>query len=401
MIKKKPLNKFNHEETILRIFLSENQMGIENTKKLQQVKETYTSLTYDQKCYIAQFTAELIKTKYQNFEKFSDHLYSYSMLSNDIDKWTYSEKLIEYLSESNHDNNFILKICEVLLEIIDYEFDKEIYNSPLIANCLALLIDIGINTTKNRSKEIHNLNIFDYITSNLIARSNLNHLEIRIALVYYLSRVEEKNQIHLQKILSRFGQSLLEHIFGKYFSNTKSTPVAFLFLLDHLSNFISGSAYLAEMGNAVLQSQMLKNPKDFIIFLENFLLRSPIQSEFMHAMTIHISFLLKKSCEINNLELIESLLQIMSNHLDKIYDLNKNDFNLQYDNIIDIITNAHNKKSREALKKLEKYYLQKSDKKSNKKIIYSNFKNKKANIKVSAKDDKIYSHFEEILILAA
>jgi DNA recombination-dependent growth factor C len=205
-----------------------------------------------------------------------------------------------------------------LFEIIDQEFSIEENKRKVIAHCLSLVINIGINKFEENSKIKNKLNenneIIDFITSSLLARGNINNIEIRIAIVYYLSRIDNNSKINLQKILSRFGQSLLEHVFTKYFSENETSKTAFLFLADHLKDFLSGSAHLAEMGNAVLQNQMLKNPVEFINFSDKYSDLIYEKLDELKSLNIHLSFLLKKSCEINKIELINGLQKIIINY---------------------------------------------------------------------------------------
>ena len=407
MVTKKVVTKSIDPQAAIRMFILENTLNIQDTKKNKRqeiILDKYKLLSPEQKIYIAKFTSDTIKTKYLNNEKFTDQIYAYAILSSSEKKWVYTQKLIEYLFQNLYDDIFIKKICEVLFEIIDREFSIESNNNSVIASALSLVIDIGIQITENKSED--NLeqkylpHIIEFITSNLLARGNINNTEIRIALVYYLSRIEEKTQLNLQKILSRFGQSLLEHIFYKYFSDPKSSQVAFSFLSEHLCKFLSGSAHLAEMGNSVLQNQMLKNPLEFLSFIEKYLDRIKYNPNEMKTMTIHISFLLKKACEINKTEIIEKLKGIILNHLTTFNSQSNLEFIEQSETVINILAVAHSKNISESIKLINNFYIENKKTNTNK-IIHKQFqsKNKQKNLKTE-KNIQISSPFEEILLLA-
>jgi hypothetical protein len=403
LITKKIVTKSIDPQTAIRMFILENNSNIQYSKKNKRqdtIQEKYKLLSSEQKIYVAKFTSDSIKLKYLNHEKFTDQIYAYSILSSSEKKWEYTQRLIEYLFYDLNDDLFIKKICEVVFEIIDREFTIESNESTIIASCLALIIDIGIQISENKYQNKMNQRylayIIEYITSNLLARGNINNIEIRIALVYYLSRIEENKQLNLQKILSRFGQSLLEHIFYKYFSNSKNTQVAFSFLSEHLCKFLSGSAHLAEMGNSVLQNQMLKNPVEFLLFLEKYLNSIKANLTEMKTMTIHISFLLKKACEVNKSDLIEKLKEIILNHLTCIYIQSRDDFIEQSETVIEILAEAHSKNIRESIKLISNLYVE-----NQKKIIYKNFQNKSKQKNFKTEENiQLSSPFEEILLLA-
>lgn len=407
LVTKKVITAAQAPQAAIRMFILETNIHFQETKKGKRqstIQEKYKLLSQEQKFYIAKFTSDNIKSKYLNHEKFTDQIYAYTILCGSENKWLYIQKFIEYLLNNLTDDIFIKKLCEVLFEIIDREFSLESNENSIIASCLACVIDIGIQISNNKfsNKMNHKYleHIIEYITSNLLARGNINNLEIKIALVYYLSRIEENNSINLNKILSRFGQSLLEHIFYKYFSNSNNTEIAFSFLAEHLCKFISGSAYLAEMGNSVLQNQMLKNPIEFLDFMEKYLDRIQNSPTEMKTMTIHLSFLLKKSCEINKIDLIEKLKEIILNHLTIVHFQSHFDFIEQIETVLDILSNAHSKNIRELIKLINHLYIE-FQKKEVEPIYHKNFRTQRKQ-KILKTEEKIKpsSPFEEILLLA-
>lgn len=408
MASKKLITKSIDPQSAIRMFIIDSNISDQTTPKMKRQENLllqYNSLTREQKYYLAKFTSDIIISKYLNNEKFNEYMFSYCLFSSTEEDWHYSKKLIENLFNKIYDENFIRKICENLFEIVDQEFSIENNERNIAANCLALIVDIGISifekNSKNESSKNSHDTIVEYITSNLLARGNINNIEIRIAIVYYLSRVEEKLKINLQKILSRFGQSLLEHIFTKYFSNDeKSSQVAFIFLAEHLSNFLSGSAFLAEMGNSVLQNQMLKNPNEFINFIDDYSNSAKTNLEDSISINIHLSFLLKKACEVNKPELIQGLLSIILKVLTNIKNISEDKFIDNFENVVEIISRAHSKQIRDSIQTITKFYLENSKKdKSN--IIHKNFNKNKTYKKPNLIDkNKREALFQEIFILA-
>ena len=402
---KKDIIKGIEPQAAIRMFIIENTINFQELKKIKRIEsiqEKYKLLLLEQKNNIAKFTCEIIKTKYLNNEKFIDHIYSYSLLSTSESNNNYIEKLIEYLTLNSNDQIFIKKICEVIFDIIEYEIRTNNKDNYIIASYLSIIINIGIKTSKSTNKSDNDkntsLHLVEFITSNLIAISNVNNIEIRVALVYYLSKISNNYNTNLYKILSRFGQSLLEHIFSKYFLDKKNSDIAFLFLSEHLSKFISGSAYLAEMGNSVLQTQMLKKPIHFLIFIEKYLNEIITNINDMKTMTIHIAFLLKKACEINKQEIIEKLQIISINHLNNFKKFSNSDFIQQSEIMIEILSTAHSKQIRESINLITCLF---NKEQNTNNLVHIN-KNKHTRKNVGLNINKInkFSPFKEILLLA-
>ena len=198
MASKKLITKSIDPQSAIRMFIIDSNISDQTTPKMKRQENLllqYNSLTREQKYYLAKFTSDIIISKYLNNEKFNEYMFSYCLFSSTEEDWHYSKKLIENLFNKIYDENFIRKICENLFEIVDQEFSIENNERNIAANCLALIVDIGISifekNSKNESSKNSHDTIVEYITSNLLARGNINNIEIRIAIVYYLSRVED------------------------------------------------------------------------------------------------------------------------------------------------------------------------------------------------------------------
>lgn len=384
MILKKIATKPSDSISKIRMFILNN-----NNSECKDMIYKYESLSENKKIYIAKYTYNLILNKYLNNEKFIDQIYSYLILSNCEDNLNSNEILINYFLSNINNNSLIKKLCEVIFEIIDREISNEKFNHKIISNCLEIIILI-----KNKINKDHS--IINFISSNLIARSNINSFEFRIFLVYYFADLED-NELFMQKILSRFGQSLLEYIFEIYFSNPKKSNIAFSFLYTHLHIFIYGSSLLIDLGKSVLQNQMLKQHKEFILFLENYLNTIKKDHEKMKIISIYLSILLKKSCEINKYDLIEKLKEIIIKHFKNIQIFNEINYFEQIDTAINILEESHSKNIREPIKIIKNLSLE-----FNQNITHKFFKKKfkKNNSKINTIENSSLS-IKEILLLAS
>ncbi|BBH54028.1 hypothetical protein [Fluviispira sanaruensis] len=410
MVKKIEIHLKEDPLSTLRIFILEKSLNKNELKKLDNIEfihDKYNSLTFDQKNKLIEFTASQLQNKFTLEEPIYDQLFSFCLISSFEKEFQHNNKLIDLLLEEVSNMHFIEKICQTLFSIMDHEYDFSSNNSLIAAHSLALIIELGIKLDKfhlkNEFNSEHTQHVIKYITSNLLARSNVNNEEIRIGLVYYLTRIDTKPQLYLQKILSRFGESLLESVFNKYFMNPERNKTAFYFLKEHLTVFLGGSAFIAEMTQSVLQAQMLKNPDEFIKLLNQFL-KSPLndQDDYKN-ITIHVSFLLKKAFAINHAKLTTSLMDIILNHLESIKNHKKDIYLAAGDIIIDILISTRTKQSRQFISKISSLYNDiLNDKKQQIKIKKTNVHPIKLNMDVKAKmNSSAPSVLDEILLLAS
>lgn len=401
---KKMTPKSHDSLASIRMFLVDGNSLQNFSAKVHVIENSYRPLNTEQKDYCCLFSADLIYSKYKSHEKFTRYLHAYLSLSALEDNSSYTIKFYKSLLHNDQSYNFIKKISESLIEIINNEFDKEIFNENLLAQCLSLLIEIAINHNElKKSKKTDTLpleNIIEYISSNIIAMCNINNIEIRIAAVILLRIISSNNNYNLQKILARFGQTLLEHVFSKYFSSPETKAVAFVFLRENFDIFLASSPYVAEMTNSVMQTQMLKYDKIFIEFLEQYLTENELSLEILKSFSIHLSFLLRKSCEINKPELINSIINLVYKNLEIIQTISEIHFVECFENSLDILSKNHSKNIRETINKITKYYLE-NTKKTKKQSVQKNLidltskRTKKQN-----NNNKINNHFNEIYLLA-
>jgi hypothetical protein len=290
---------------------------ISKSKKYIQLPKAYKFLDSTDKDKIVRYTAELIRKNYFKNIDFKSQLYKFAFLFGSEKDWGHINMFLESILIGSINIDFVNKICKSIFTIIDDEYSKDIPSSSILATSLALITEIGAKAKLEADKEsgankFKILYFIDYLTSNMIARSNINNETIRVGLVYYFSRVEPLSHINIQKILSRFGQSLLEHVLQTYFCNNKKSDLAFYFIVEHLDEFIFSTPGLAEMSNSVLQNQMLKHPEEFPLLIKKYISFKMKNLSYMNANSfiIHLSFLLREACEINQKTLIDSMLEV-------------------------------------------------------------------------------------------
>ena len=292
------------------------------SKSLKAPLKEFHNLEYSQKDKVIRHTSEIIRTNYYKNQDFKNQIYKLAALFGHEKDWIHINLLLQSLMIGTINFDFLTKLCEKLFLILDEECASEDSSSDVAGTCLAVITEVGMQVKKNienidNSVKVKSLFFIEFLTSNMLARSNINNETMRIGLLCYFSKVEPLSQVNIQKILSRFGQSLLEHILQIYFTNEKKRDLAFYFLTEHLSDFIFSSPALAEMSNSVLRNQMLKNANEFPNLVKKYISHKMKDINFARSrsLVIHLSFLLREACEVNQKVLIESLLEIMFSYI--------------------------------------------------------------------------------------
>ncbi|WP_158999091.1 hypothetical protein [Pigmentibacter ruber] len=397
---KKVAQKSTDSMASIRMFLVENNRINDGKEVRNNVLQAYKNLSELEKDYCSKFAADLLISKFKNNDKFTEYLHSYLLLSSQGKNWDYTLKLYDLLLTEEKSYIFTKKISESLIELVSHEFEKESFNETLLAHYLTLLVDIAIknyNLLENKKYDRTQIEgIIDYISSNIIAMCNVNNIEIRIAAVILLNKISGKGNYNLQKILSRFGQSLLEHVFQKLFITPDTRDIAFNFFNTHFEIFISSSPYLAEMTNSVMQSQMLKHEKVFLNFLDEYIIIHKDNIDVLKSLSIHLSFLLRRSCDLSKADLIKNLVDLIFKNLEFIQNNSEILFVECFENVIEILSKVHSKNIRETINLITKYYLEKNKKNTNNKVV--NISTKR--IKKQPQKNENKSYFDEIFLLA-
>lgn len=219
--------------------------------------------------------------------------------------------------------DFYQNVSKTLFEIIDENKEDHV-----IGTALAMVTEVARRILENEVK-LHQIGtnktsriLVEEITSNILSRANINNNTVRLGIIHYLSVIKPVSKMELQRILTRFGESLLMHVFQIYFSGKKESKLAFYFLSKHLLDFMCSAPALAEMSASVMQNQMFKNPKEFPDFIKKYI-KCTIpyagkSHQFTRAIAIHLAFLTKSVCEVEQKDLSKDLLQVINMFLSLI-----------------------------------------------------------------------------------
>lgn len=201
-------------------------------------------------------------------------------------------------------------ICEIVFKKIDSELTNNTPNEKFLRTLIAVPIELAIQEyIHKKNTPTENQMFTDFVSSHLLARSNIPNHSLRIAISVFYSHIIDQPIWKKQKILERFGENILNSIFQIYAAKDKKSSMALSFLFENFESFLSLSPELAAMTNQFLQKLMLQKTDDFINFMEQyrrFLEKRDHSAEFF---VIHMSFLIQYIFELNHDTLVGFMLK--------------------------------------------------------------------------------------------
>jgi DNA-directed RNA polymerase subunit F len=230
---------------------------------------------------------------------------------------------LEFLIDKTRNSDAIREVAISLLELADNEFvNTATKRLPVGPTALVMLTEMGLMLAARvgRSKLDPNIaDVVEYITSSLLARSNVTNTSMRLSLVHFLSRcpINTNSPQQLARIINRFGHTLLEDLTQACFEDKKRSNAAFHFLVQHLNVFFVASPALAEMSIDVLRHAMLRFPEEFPSFLSSYcqlVNREPLN---LSITTRCVTILLQSAIEVGRKSLAQSLSMILLEHLEQ------------------------------------------------------------------------------------
>lgn len=290
----------------------------------------YQGLSAAEKATIVSEMRLFVKDLFQQGADFKTTLELFLTLFGNTEDWHHVQTFLKSVSETAVDTRFIEAICHKALSILDEEsilLEKNLPAKPLkegwslVASSLALITELACTLKRNQPYQTkegkrYTLHCLDHLASHLLARSHINHKVVHVGLLYFFANLEGYSSLHLQKILERFGEGLLEGILNNYFGpkqNNADKNTLFC-IFGYLDTFLFSSAHVAEMASHVLKRYMLKHPKEFVTFIDDFLATRQAQKErcapeTIRPLVVHFAFLLRDACEFQQDNLAHQLLR--------------------------------------------------------------------------------------------
>jgi hypothetical protein len=326
--------------------LGRPQVRLSNEPRKHPLVKAYRFLDDQGRIEVSRAAAEQIYQHFQNNQRIDQAIYLMCLCVAAEKHWDSANEFLAASLAQSSDVSFFREIAIALLDIADIELSGATTKLPLAETCLVLLTEYGLMLANHqgRSSLDHKgvSSVVEYISTSLLARSNINSTAMRISLVHFLAHCGEKKHATLQlnRVISRFGHSLLEDLLRAFFDDKKKGNAAFFFLVEHLQYFFSASAALANMSHDVLKHHMLKYPNEFPSFLASYSDWAPQDTESSVLSTRHISLLYRAAIDVYQRPLAEALGRVLLKHLGKVKDTSPDRLQDQIEAVNEILGSA-------------------------------------------------------------
>ncbi|MFW7379446.1 MAG: hypothetical protein ACOH5I_11605 [Oligoflexus sp.] len=211
--------------------------------------------------------------------------------------------------------------CVTLIELaITAEISDVDHFDDIFAFAVALICELG-NLVQELERAYpgelggKSAKLLDHISTYLLSVSNSNNNCIRLSLVQYFSSLEKgkSNKPGFNRIMSRFGHTVLEHLFTLLF-NKKTEGVALQFLLENIPSILEADNHSQRILHETWKYYMLKKPERFALFIQTLTLhlKNNIPDEeagvARKIFLQHLGILLKIVSEVNHKDLAREIM---------------------------------------------------------------------------------------------
>jgi hypothetical protein len=243
--------------------------------------------------------------------------------------WDTSVLFLRAILDVSSDPDFYKEVAMAMLHLSDVELSDHKGKNVIGQAILVLVTEFGLMVAENARAS--NLDpqgaafVVEYVTTSLLARSNVNSNAIRVSLLHYLTKcpLNANTSSQLNRVISRFGQSLLDDLLQAFFEQKKRGTAAFFFLAEHLSTFFTAAPALAEMSHSVLRHYMLKHPDEFPGFMASYSDWVSREHLTLSMTAQHLALLIKSAADVSQKQLAENLCAVLQKHLKLFGEVSK------------------------------------------------------------------------------
>lgn len=306
----------------------------------------YKSLDQEARTKIARASAERLHEAFMNNERIDTLLFLICVGFTSDHDWSAVETFLDTQLGMTGDVSFFRETAISLLEIADNEINDRTTTLPIAEAALVILTEFGLMLANQHGKSALDAkaasHVVEYISTSLLARSNVNSTAMRISLVHFLASCEtnHKSTLQLNRVISRFGHSLLEEMLKAFFDDKRKVTAAFFFLVEHLTSFFSASPKLAEMSHEVLKHYMLKYPAEFPLFLASYSESLPSDVNALSLATKHISLLHRTAIDVYQRPLAEAIGRVLIKHLSVFKESSEGLLHEQMEMVFNVLRSA-------------------------------------------------------------
>lgn len=298
-------------------------------RRRSEFTKHYRALPTAERKKLCIHAVDLIADRFANEVPSDDVLWIFLGATATERDWDTLSHLIDTIVQkvSNSDLHREISLC--LLDFADNDQGENAARQrvPIGPTALVMLTEMGLALASRAGKSKLDRNVaavVEYITSNLLARSNVSNNAMRLSLIHYLARcpLNSNSTPQLTRVINRFGHTLLEDLMESCFVDKKRSNAAFHFLLQHLKAFFTSSPALAEMSMDVLKHYMLRFPDEFPGFISGYCARVSRDPMNVAVATRCVTLLMINASEIGRRPLTMSLASTLLEFLSGLGDTN-------------------------------------------------------------------------------
>ena len=200
--------------------------------------------------------------------------------------------------------------CWALVEIsLTSEVSENSHDEEIFAMAVALICELGVNLQEYERRfpgEMkRSAQILDHIATYLLSVSNSNNTCIRLSLLHYFGVTERgmDNKYYFNRIMSRFGHTVLDHLFNLLFKK-RSEAMALQYLLENLPFVLEADRHSQRICHETFKYYMLKQPERFALFVQAFadhvLANKESMPKVIPVYIQHVGALLKVVSDLNH-----------------------------------------------------------------------------------------------------
>jgi hypothetical protein len=236
-------------------------------KEMRTLKRNFSA---EQQCEIIKFMTKRLCERAE--ERLSAEILIESLLI-----WVASaskEYLVEAFLDQMFDEPGREEAARALVEIsLTIEMTEDEHDEALLATAVAIVCELGLAIfdfeQKNPGEYPGAKRTLDHLATYLLSMSNYNNASIRLSLLHYFGVTSSglKQKESFNRVMSRFGHTVLDHLFGLLF-NKRSEGISLSFLLDNLPFVLEADIHSQRILHETFKYYMLKHPERFALFLQ-------------------------------------------------------------------------------------------------------------------------------------
>ena len=239
-------------------------------------------------------------------------------LANMKEEFLVSTFLESYLGHPRCESS-IFSFAEIILstDYSEHEHGKEMFSLGVSLVCE---VGIGFDEVSRAYPDMFKKSqrVFNHLATYLLSVSNDSEMSTRLSLLNYFGKLSSSGRIsadYLDRIMNRFGYTVLDNLFHLLLCEKKTEGVAMQFMRNNFGYLLGGGIACQKTVFETMKFYMLKKPERFCLFVQTFAEYATTKDNFLnknqiiHNFAQHIYLLLKVASDVNHKIITKELLQ--------------------------------------------------------------------------------------------